>query len=81
MEFIFEDIIYKYENGWIYYKTNHGYFDKLCPTLSSLDGVLDMLGSGQSIEVLETIVHGCLYGYRDGANAKVREIKKALEIY
>ncbi len=80
MEFIFEDIVYKYENGWIYYKSDYGYFNQLCPVLPSFDGVLDMLGEGQRIEVLETIVHSCCYGYSDGKKAKVAEIKRALDI-
>ena len=80
MEFIFEDFIYKYKNGCIYYKDKYGYFQKLCPVLPSLDGVLDMLSDGQRIEVLENIVHSCCYGYSDGKKAKVAEIKRIFDI-
>ena len=80
MEFIFEDIIYKYENGWIYYKHDYVYFIQLCPVLDSLNDVLDMLGKGQQIDVLENIVHGCLYGYSDGKKAKIREFKNVFNL-
>ena len=82
MEFIFEDIIYKYIDGKIYYRYDHGhnYDRELCEVLPSLNGVLDMLGDGQRIEVLENIVQANLSGYKDGKQAKVAEIKRALNI-
>lgn len=80
MEFIFEDIIYKYENGWIYWKHELGYFNKLCPVLDSLKGVFDMLGEGHKIDVLEALVHAACYGYQEGKNNKITEIKRVLDI-
>ncbi len=82
LEFIFEDIIYKYENGKIYYRYDRGYnYDReLCEVLPSLDSVLDMLGDGQRIDVLENIVQASISSYMDGKKAKVAEIKAVLDI-
>ena len=82
MEFIFEDIIYKYIDGKIYYRYDHGhnYDRELCEVLPSLTGVLDMLSEGQRIEVLENIVQANLAGYIDGKKAKIAEIKAVLDI-
>ena len=80
MEFIFEDIIYKYENGWIYYKSNYDTFYKLCPVLPELEEILDLYTQDVRITMLEAIVHGCCYGYREGRDDKAREIKRALNI-
>jgi hypothetical protein len=81
MEFIFEDIIYKYENDWIYWKHEHGYFNPLCPVLAELQGVLGLFAEEGQRVILEAIVHGCLYGYKDGKKAKATEIKRALDIF
>lgn len=81
MEFIFEDIIYKYEDGTLYYKDSWGCFIYFCPVLRELNEIMDTFDNSQRIAILEAIVHGCCYGYRDGKKAKVAEIKRALEIY
>lgn len=80
MEFTFGDIIYKYENGWVYYKSDYGYFYKLCPVLAELEGILELFTLDGQITILEAIVHGCLYGYNDGKTAKIKEIKRVLNI-
>ena len=80
MEFIFEDIIYKYENSWIYWKHERGYYNKLCPVLPELEEILDLYTQDVRITILEAIVHGFCYGYQDGKNDKVAEIKRALDI-
>ena len=80
MEFIFEDIIYKYENGWIYYKSDYGAFYQLCPVLPELEEILGLFTEDGQRTILEAIVHGCCYGYQDGKKAKLAEIKRALDI-
>ena len=80
MEFIFEDIIYKYENGWIYWKHERGCFNRLCPVLRTLADILELFTEDGQITILEAIVHGCIHGYQEGANEKIREIKRALDI-
>lgn len=80
MEFIFEDIIYNYENGWIYWKHERGYYNKLCPVLPELEEILGLFTEDGQRIILEAIVHGCCYGYQDGKNDKVVEIKRALNI-
>lgn len=80
MEFIFEDITYKYENDWIYWKHELGYFNKLCPVLPELEGILGLFTKDGQITILEALVHGCIHGYQEGANEKIREIKRVLDI-
>ena len=80
MEFIFEDMIYKYENGWIYWKHELGYFNKLCPVLKELEEILGLFTEeGQRI-ILEALVHAACYGYQEGKNNKITEIKRVLDI-
>jgi hypothetical protein len=81
LEFIFEEVIYKYDEGKIYYKDEYNLFHYFCPVLKELSKLLDLFTIDGQITILEAIVHGCLSGYNDGKKAKVREIKKALEIY
>ena len=81
MEFIFEDIIYKYENSWIYWKHERGYYNKLCPVLPELEKILGLFTEDRQRTILEAIVHGCCYGYQDGKNTKVAEIKAVLDIW
>ena len=80
MEFIFEDIIYKYENGWIYWKHELGYYNKLCPVLPELEEILDLYTQDVRRTILEAIVHGSCYGYYEGKNNKLKEIKRVLDI-
>jgi hypothetical protein len=80
MEFIFEDIIYKYENSWIYWKHEHGYFNQLCPVLRELEEILELFTEDGQRIILAAIVHGCCYGYQGGKKAKISEIKRALDI-
>ena len=80
MEFIFEDIIYKYENSWIYWKHDLGYYNKLCPVLSELEEILGLFTEEGQRTILEALVHGCIYGYQEGANEKIHEIKRVLDI-
>ena len=80
MEFIFEDIIYKYENGWIYWKHERGYYIKLCPVLSELEEILDLYTQDVRRTMLDAIVHGCCYGYSDGKKAKIQEFKNVFNL-
>jgi len=80
MEFIFGDIIYKYEDGHIYYKTDYGTYHYFCPVLRELEEILGLFTEEGQITILEAIVHGCLYGYSDGKKAKISEIRRALDI-
>jgi hypothetical protein len=80
MEFIFEDIIYKYENGWIYGKHEYGYFYKVCPVLNELEEILELFTEEGRRTILEAIVHGSCYSFNNGKEAKVAEIKRALDI-
>lgn len=80
MEFIFEDIIYKYENGWIYWKHELGYFNKLCPVLKELEDILELYTYDVRRTVLEALVHATCYGYQEGKNNKITEIKRVLNI-
>lgn len=80
MEFIFEDIIYKYENGWIYWKHELGYYNKLCPVLPELEEILGLFTEDGQITILEALVHAACYGYQEGKNNKLKEIKRVLDI-
>ena len=80
MEFIFEDIIYKYENSWIYWKHECGYFNKLCPVLPELEEILKLFTKDGQISILEALVHAACYGYQEGKNNKITEIKRVLDI-
>ncbi len=78
-EFIFEDTIYKYEDGWIHYKTNYG-FVHLCPVLNELNIIIETFDDNQRIAIMEALVHSCLAGYRDGKKAKIREFKNIFDL-
>ena len=80
MEFIFEDMIYKYEDDWIYWKHELGYFNKLCPVLKELEGILEFYALDACRTMLEALVHAACYGYQEGKNNKVAEIKRVLDI-
>ena len=80
MEFIFEDIIYKYEDGWIYWKHELGYYNKLCPVLKELEEILKLFTEDGQIAILEALVHAACYGYQEGENNKITEIKRVLDI-
>jgi hypothetical protein len=80
-EFIFEDTIYKYEDGWIHYKTNYGGFIHLCPVLNELNIIIETFDDNQRIAIMEALVHSCLAGYHDGKKAKIREFKNLFDLY
>jgi hypothetical protein len=80
MEFMFDERIYKYEDGHIYYKTDYGAYNHLCPVLRELEEILGLFTEEGQRTILEGVVHGCLYGYSDGKKAKLWEIKRALDI-
>jgi hypothetical protein len=81
-EFIFDETVYKYEDGDIYYKTNYGgSFLQLCPVLNELNILMETFDNNQRIVIMEALVHSCLAGYRDGKKAKIREFKNLFDLY
>ena len=80
-EFIFEETVYKYEDGGIYYKTNYGSFLHLCPVLNELNILMETFDNNQRIAIMEALVHSCFAGYRDGKKAKIQEFKSVFDLY
>ncbi len=80
LEFIFEDTLYKYEDGKIYYKDSWNCFGYFCPVLNELNEILDTCTTNQCIAIFEAIVHSYLYGHSEGKKAKIREFKRVFNL-
>ncbi len=79
-EFIFEDTVYKYEHGKLYYKDRWNYFVYFCPVLIYLQEILENFTNDERILILKAIVHSCIYSYSDGKKAKIREFKNVFNL-
>lgn len=80
VEFKFEDTIYKYEYGKLYYKDRWNCFVYFCPVLIDTQEILENFTNDERITILKAIIHSCLYGYSDGKKAKIREFKNVFNL-
>jgi hypothetical protein len=80
VEFKFEDTIYKYEYGKLYYKDRWNCFVYFCPVLIDLQEILNTFTNNECITILEAIIHSSLYDYNDGKKAKIQEFKNVFNL-
>ena len=76
-DFMYGDTWYKYAYGYIY--SQNGY-DPGIPVVKELQQIIDNFSLPDKQNIMCAIVHGYTYGTYAGAEEKVREIKRVLEI-
>ena len=76
-EFIYEDTLYKYADGYIF--SQNGY-ERGIPVVRELNQIIDNFSLPDKQTIMCAIVHGFTWGKYAGAGDKVREIKRVLNI-
>ena len=74
-EFIYEDTLYKYADGYIF--SQNGY-ERGIPVVKELNQIIDTFSLPDKQTIMCAIVHGHTYGKYAGAEDKTREIKRVL---
>jgi hypothetical protein len=82
-EFMYGDAWYKYDShmdGYIYRKTASENYVLYCPVARELTERIDEFDLSQCRIIMTAVVHGYVHGKLTGANDKVREIKRVLDV-
>ena len=82
-EFMYGDTWYKYDShgdGYIHRQNIYGDYVKHCPVPQGLAERIDEFDLSQCRIIMEAVIHGYVHGKLAGANDKVREIKRVLDI-
>lgn len=79
-EFMYGDTWYKYENGYIYRQDLYGVYVKLVPVMSEFSRCIDEYSLDQKQLIMGAVIHGYTCGKLDGANSKVKEIQRVLNL-
>ena len=74
-EFIYEDTLYKYADGYIF--SQNGY-ERGIPVVKELNQIIDNFSLPDKQTIMCAIVHGHTYGKYAGAEDKLKEIKRVL---
>lgn len=79
-EFMYGEEWYRYENGWIYKRQGHDFYERFCPVLFDLNSKLAGFNADQLMSTLEAILHGYYHGFSAGMSEKINEFKRIFKL-
>ena len=79
-EFMYGDSRYRYENGYIYRQDLYGVYVKLVPVMQEFTRCIDEYSLDQKQLIMGAVIHGYTCGKLDGANGKIKEIQRVLNL-
>ena len=79
-EFTCGGSLYRYEDGWIHYKTDYNSWPPLCPVLRELNDKIESFTTEQLQIIMAAVIHSYGYGKVQGKKDKIQEFKRVFEL-